>query len=126
MSFLVDITWLNKPFKLCEKQSSGMTPPEQVSCVEFSSLIFFMTTPIIFDFLPIGAILFFHKRNFTIKQHNNNGEFLNQVSTNSDPVSTSDQREIQSSIEQYLYNKLMRDDNDSNSKEGELYKQKGH
>ena len=66
-SFLVDITTINKPFELCEKQSSGTTPPEKVSCVYFSTIIYFMTTPIIFDFLPIGAILFFHKRNFTIK-----------------------------------------------------------
>ena len=66
-SYIVNMAKINKPFKLCLKQSSS--PPEKVSCIYFSTILFFMLTPIIYDFLPIGAILFFHKRNFTVKNN---------------------------------------------------------
>ena len=72
-SYIVDSTRINKTFALCTKQSS-ISPsgsPEEVTCIYFSNFVFFITMPIIFDFLPIGAVLYFHKRNFAIKMTQN-------------------------------------------------------
>ena len=39
-----------------------------VNCVYFSTVNFYNVMPIFFDLLPIGVILYYHKRNFTIKK----------------------------------------------------------
>ena len=61
------VNWISfiKPFEPCMKQGST----EVLSTIYYSNTVYFVAMPLIYDFLPIGAILFFHKRNFTIKQN---------------------------------------------------------
>ena len=51
------------PFSLCTIESTG----EEVAAVHFSSSMFFLVDAVFYDMVPIGAVLLFHKYNYTTK-----------------------------------------------------------
>ena len=65
--YAVYIDALNPPFKECDELDSAGQLERRANVVYFSNDNFFNAVPVFTDFLPIGIILYYHKRNFTMK-----------------------------------------------------------